>query len=185
MTAMDGERLQRLSHDVALELPAAELTHPFGPEWDVFKVAGKMFMLHHRLPDHGAKDVAAPGGTRIIVVKAEPGDAHALRQAHQFVFPGYHLNKKHWITVVAPGEVAGNGTGSPGTADSLDDDAAADTDTCAGTGTDSDAATGAESDEIAFERLVRELVIDSYRNVVLGLPKAKRPVDPMSFGSES
>ena len=110
MTAMDGARLQRISRNAALELPAAEITHPFGPEWDVFKVAGKMFMLHHRLPDHGAKDVDAPGGTAIIVVKAEPGDAHALRRAHPFVFPGYHLNKKHWVTVVAPGEVTGAGS---------------------------------------------------------------------------
>ena len=42
MTAMDGARLQRISRNAALELPAAEITHPFGPEWDVFKVAGKM-----------------------------------------------------------------------------------------------------------------------------------------------
>ncbi|QGS35730.1 MmcQ/YjbR family DNA-binding protein [Corynebacterium xerosis] len=170
---MDGARLQRISRDAALELPAAEITHPFGPEWDVFKVVGKMFMLHHRLPDHGAKDVDALGGTAIIVVKAEPGDAHALRRAHPFIFPGYHLNKKHWITVVAPGEVGGG--------DSLDD---------ADAGADSAAPDGApetttELDEITFERLVRELVVDSYRNVVLGLPKAKRPVDPMRFGSES
>ena len=144
MTAMDGARLQRISRNAALELPAAEITHPFGPEWDVFKVAGKMFMLHHRLPDHGAKDVDAPGGTRIIVLKADPGDVHALQRAHPFIFPGYHLNKKHWITVVAPG----------GAADGDD-----------------------------FRQLVRELVTDSYRNVVLGLPKAKRPVDPMDFGS--
>ena len=165
MTAMDGARLQRISRNAALELPAAEITHPFGPEWDVFKVAGKMFMLHHRLPDHGAKDVDAPGGTAIIVVKADPGDAHALRRAHPFVFPGYHLNKKHWITVVAPGEVTAADSDSP---DDAPDDAP-------------EPAT--ELDEITFERLVRELVVDSYRNVVLGLPKAKRPVDPMRFGS--
>ena len=68
-----------------------------------------------------------------------------------------------------PGEVTGDGADSPGTAAPLDDDAA----------------TGGESDEIAFQRLVRELVIDSYRDVVLGSPKAKRPVDPMSFGAGS
>ncbi|WP_295628825.1 MmcQ/YjbR family DNA-binding protein [uncultured Corynebacterium sp.] len=159
----DGAEMLRHSKEVALELPVAEITHPFGPEWDVFKVAGKMFMLHHRLPEHGAKDIDAPGGTSIIVVKAEPGDAHALQQAHPFVFPGYHLNKKHWITVVAPGEVGGDGAGDAG----------------------SDAGdTGNEASDDSFADLVRELVVDSYRNVVLGLPKAKRPVDPMSFGSE-
>ncbi|WP_219722911.1 MmcQ/YjbR family DNA-binding protein [Corynebacterium xerosis] len=174
MTAMDGARLQRISRDAALELPAAEITHPFGPEWDVFKVAGKMFMLHHRLPDHGAKDVDAPGGTAIIVVKAEPGDAHALRRAHPFVFPGYHLNKKHWVTVVAPGEVTAADSDSP-------DDDARPQQSPAPDGAP-DAVTGI--DEIAFEDLVRHLVFDSYRNVVLGLPKAKQPVDPMRFGSD-
>lgn len=144
MTGMDGRALHELADEVALQLPVAELTHPFGPEWDVYKVVGKIFMLRSRLPDHGAKDVDAPGGTRIIVLKADPGDVHALQRAHPFIFPGYHLNKKHWITVVAPG----------GAADGDD-----------------------------FRQLVRELVTDSYRNVVLGLPKAKRPVDPMDFGS--
>ncbi|MFD5867647.1 MmcQ/YjbR family DNA-binding protein [Corynebacterium sp. NPDC060344] len=168
MTTMDGRQLQHLSREVALALPAAELAHPFGPEWDVFRVADKMFMLHHRLPDHGAKDVDAAGGTRIIVVKAEPGDCHALRQAHPFVFPGYHLNKKHWITVVAPGEV------TAADSDSLDDDARPQQSPAPDEAPD--AVTGI--DEIAFEGLVRDLVVDSYRNVVLGLPKAKRPVDP-------
>ena len=100
----------------------------------------------------------------------KPGDAHALRRAHPFVFPGYHLNKKHWVTVVAPGEVTGAG--------SLDD-----ADAHRSTAPDDAPEPATELDEITFERLVRELVVDSYRNVVLGLPKAKRPVDPMRFGS--
>ena len=160
-------------------MPAAELAHPFGPEWDVFRVVGKMFMLHHRLPDHGAKDIAAPGGTGIIVVKAEPGDAHALRQAHPFIFPGYHLNKKHWITVIAPGEVASAGTGAGAVV------SANTARTPEGEARPTPTGIPACFDDAAFEQLVRELVVDSYRNVVLGLPKAKRPVDPMRFGSES
>lgn len=158
---MDGAALHELADAVALQLPVAELTHPFGPEWDVYKVAGKVFMLRSRLPGHGAKDVDAPGGTRIIVLKADPGDVHALQRAHPFIFPGYHLNKKHWITVVAPGEVTGAGS----RAESRADDAGA---------------PGAPD----FPGLVRELVTDSYRNVVLGLPAAKRPVDPMRFGAD-
>ena len=49
----------------------------------------------------------------------------------------------------------------------------------------SNAYDGSTDEEIAFQRLVRELVIDSYRDVALGSPKAKRPVDPMSFGAGS
>lgn len=153
-----GADVLRISREVALQLPTAQITHPFGPEWDVFKVAGKVFLLHSRLPAHGAADVDAPGGTPLIVLKAEPGDGHALRRSHPFIFPGYHLNKKHWITVVAPGDVGGEGT-------------------------ERSAGSGVTVDDSAFRRLLTELVTDSYRNVVLGLPRAKRPVDPMVFGS--
>ena len=78
---MDGTALQELADEVALQLPVAELTHAFGPGWDVYKVVGKVFMLCFRLPDHGAPSVGAPSGTRIIVLKAEPGDVHAPQRA--------------------------------------------------------------------------------------------------------
>lgn len=166
--------MQKWARETALQMPAAELTHPFGPEWDVFKVVGKVFMLASRLPAHGARDVTAPGGTPIVVVKAEPGDVHALQRAYPFVFPGYHLNKKHWVTVVAPGEVTGQpAAGNP----------SADTATGAANGDPIGKATGDPIDQAEFARLLRELVTDSYRNVVLGLPRAKRPVDPMTFGA--
>ncbi|MFC8681234.1 MmcQ/YjbR family DNA-binding protein [Microbacterium ureisolvens] len=72
----------------AQELPGAELTHPFGEEWDVFKVRGKVFMLHTVLR-----------GEPLVIVKSAPEDARALREEHPDISPGYHMNKRHWISL--------------------------------------------------------------------------------------
>ncbi|WP_029210858.1 MmcQ/YjbR family DNA-binding protein [Arsenicicoccus bolidensis] len=70
------------------ELPGSELTHPFGEDWEVWKVRGRVFMLQTEIT-----------GESIVILKAAPEDGKALREAHPDVTPGYHMNKKHWITV--------------------------------------------------------------------------------------
>ena len=40
-----------------------------------------------------------------VSVKCEPELAEALRGAHAAVLPGYHLNKRHWNTVVIDGSL--------------------------------------------------------------------------------
>lgn len=91
---MDGQRLQRCAADRAEELPGAELTHPFGEGWDVFKVRGKVFMLHTVL-----------AGESIVILKADPEDARILREGNADISPGYHMNKTHWITLHPGGEL--------------------------------------------------------------------------------
>jgi predicted DNA-binding protein (MmcQ/YjbR family) len=91
---MDGTTLQQYATDRTQELPGAELTHPFGDGWDVFKVHGKVFMLQ--------TDVT---GEPIVILKASPADAQALRGAHEDISPGYHMNKQHWITLHPGGEL--------------------------------------------------------------------------------
>ena len=85
---MDGIALQDIARARAEELPAAVMTHPFGPEYDVAKVVGKMFLL-----------LTEVRGVPVVVLKAEPRDSVALRQAHPDITPGYHMNKRHWITL--------------------------------------------------------------------------------------
>lgn len=75
-----------------LSFPGAEETFPFGPLTSVFKVEGKMFALS-RL-DSAALSVS---------LKCEPGLAEALRESHEEITPGYHLNKRHWNTVALDG----------------------------------------------------------------------------------
>ena len=72
-----------------LELPEVTEEQPFGPEVDVYKVVGKVFLL-----------IAPESTPPTISVKCEPGLAIELRTEYEAVIPGYHLNKKHWNTVV-------------------------------------------------------------------------------------
>jgi predicted DNA-binding protein (MmcQ/YjbR family) len=77
-----------------LSFSGAVETFPFGGETSVFKVEGKMFALS-RLADRPLK----------VSVKCEPLLAEQLREAHAEVLPGYHLNKRHWNTVVVEGSL--------------------------------------------------------------------------------
>ncbi len=78
----------------ALELPEVTEEQPFGPEVDVYKVAGKVFLL-----------IAPESTPPTISVKCEPGLAVGLRAEYDAVIPGYHLNKKHWNTVILDGTI--------------------------------------------------------------------------------
>ncbi len=71
-----------------LARPSAVEEFPFGPETSVFKVGGKMFAL-----------TALDARPLRVSLKCEPSLAEALRAEHSAVRPGYHLSKRHWITV--------------------------------------------------------------------------------------
>lgn len=93
---MDAEELR----DLCLSFAGAEETFPFGPETSVFKVAGKMFAVS-RLDAEELR----------VSVKCDPGLAESLRAAHAEVIPGYHLDKRHWNTVILGGALADRGVG--------------------------------------------------------------------------
>ncbi|MEU8944182.1 MmcQ/YjbR family DNA-binding protein [Streptomyces sp. NPDC048489] len=103
-----------------LSFNAAVEEFPFTPETSVFKVLGKLFALSNL----DARPLT-------VNLKCVPEDAVRLRAEYPgLVIPGYHMNKRHWNTVTADGELP--------------------------------------------DRLVRELVEDSYDLVVAGLPRAER-----------
>ena len=77
-----------------LSFTGAEETFPFGPNTSVFKVGGKMFALSQ-----------LSAGSLRVSLKCEPRLAEALREAHAAVIPGYHLNKRHWNTVIIDGSL--------------------------------------------------------------------------------
>ena len=125
---MDGQDLQKVANEYARELPEVTFEHRVAPSWEVYKVGGKVFMLMTDLP-----------GRPVVVLKADPDNAAALREQHADITPGYHMNKKHWITLEGGGTVD--------------------------------------------EKLVKQLVTDSYRLVVDALPKSKQPPDPRPHGA--
>ena len=69
-------------------------TYPFGEGALVFKVASKMFAL-----------VAEDKHPFTVSLKCDPFIAENLREQHAAVIPGYHLNKKHWNTVIVDGSI--------------------------------------------------------------------------------
>jgi predicted DNA-binding protein (MmcQ/YjbR family) len=77
-----------------LSFTGAEETFPFRPEVSVFKVAGKMFALS----ELGSESLR-------VSLKCDPRLAEGLREAHAAVIPGYHLNKRHWNTVILDGSI--------------------------------------------------------------------------------
>jgi len=87
---VDGTALQEIAARTAAGLPGAACTHPFGPEHDVFKVAGRIFLMTTEAP-----------GEPVVTLKCEPPHAEALRQGFGTITPGYHMNKRHWISVAA------------------------------------------------------------------------------------
>jgi predicted DNA-binding protein (MmcQ/YjbR family) len=66
---------------------------PFGPDTLVFKVMGKMFALT------GVEDFSS------VNLKVDPERGAELRDAYPAVQPGYHMNKKHWVTVLIDGSL--------------------------------------------------------------------------------
>ena len=74
-----------------LALPDATTDEPFGPGTHAFRVRGKIFALLM----HAAPVSAHP----IVNLKAEPRELPLLLEAHEHVLPGWHMNKKHWISV--------------------------------------------------------------------------------------
>jgi predicted DNA-binding protein (MmcQ/YjbR family) len=77
-----------------LALAGAVEDFPFGPENSVFKVSGKIFAIT-RL---GARPLR-------VSLKCEPALAEQLRADYPAIGPGYHLNKRHWNTVVLDGSI--------------------------------------------------------------------------------
>jgi predicted DNA-binding protein (MmcQ/YjbR family) len=102
-----------------LSFPGSVEDFPFHPATSVFKVEGKIFALSR-----------LKGRPLNVSLKCEPALAEQLRTDHEAISPGYHLDKRHWNTVVLDGSLP--------------------------------------------DRMVREMIEDSYDLVVAKLPRRTR-----------
>jgi len=87
---MNKEKIEKYLAD----LTGSEGSYPFGPEALVFKVMGKMFAL-----------VSQEEKVARVTLKCAPVDGALLVGQFESVVPGYHMNKKHWITIALTGEL--------------------------------------------------------------------------------
>ena len=102
-----------------LSFAGAAEDFPFHPATSVFKVEGKIFAISR-----------LKGRPLNVSLKCEPALAEQLRTDHEAIAPGYHLDKRHWNTVVLDGSLP--------------------------------------------DRMVREMIEDSYDLVVAKLPRRTR-----------
>lgn len=77
-----------------LAKPEAIEDYPFGPDVMVPKIKGKMFAT-----------LGTENGIARINLKCDPDEALALRDIFTAIIPGYHMNKKHWNTVILDGSI--------------------------------------------------------------------------------
>lgn len=75
--------------DYCLSKPDVEEDLPFGPDVVVFKTTGKIFLL-----------LSLQSSPIQFNVKCNPDKAVELREQYDCVLPGYHMNKKHWNTIL-------------------------------------------------------------------------------------
>jgi predicted DNA-binding protein (MmcQ/YjbR family) len=92
----EGERdLKNNIIEYCLKKKGATQEHPFGPTPLVIKVADKMFAL---IFEETGKLVR-------LNLKCDPVIAENLREQHESVRPGFHMNKKHWNTIMIDGSL--------------------------------------------------------------------------------
>ncbi len=89
---MDIESLR----DYCINLPNVTEGFPFDQTTLVFKINGKIFLL---------TDLE---GEFTINLKCDPEKAIELREHYSCVIPGFHMNKKHWNTIIIDGSVSDN-----------------------------------------------------------------------------
>jgi predicted DNA-binding protein (MmcQ/YjbR family) len=90
MRSLGGEQLRA----VCLSFAGAGEEFPFDEANSVFKVAGKIFALSR-----------LDGDPLRVSLKCDPDLAVQLRASFPAITAGYHLNKRHWNTVVLDGSV--------------------------------------------------------------------------------
>ncbi|MGE5299225.1 MAG: MmcQ/YjbR family DNA-binding protein [Acidobacteriota bacterium] len=87
--------------EMLMSLPDVWLDYPFGEGVAVYKVGHK---------DQGGSEklfaIIAEGSKPLRVsLKCDPQLAILLREKYETVVPGYHLNKKHWNTIICSGQL--------------------------------------------------------------------------------
>lgn len=76
------------------QFPQVEVCYPFGPDPVVFKIRNKMFAY-----------IAIEAAVPFVTLKCEPQDGAFLTDQFKAIKPGYHMNKRHWISVELAGDV--------------------------------------------------------------------------------
>src|ERR1700686_5357900 len=89
-STMDLETIRKY----CLEKKSTKESFPFGESTLVFKVSGKIFLL-----------MSLDNLPLQFNVKCDPEKAEELREEYSSVIPAFHMNKKHWNTIILNGQL--------------------------------------------------------------------------------
>ncbi len=81
--------------DYVLSLKDVAESFPFGEDTLVFKTNNKIFLL-----------LSLSSSPLQFNVKCDPEKAIELREQYPCILPGYHMNKKHWNTIIVDGTLS-------------------------------------------------------------------------------
>ncbi|HMW47538.1 MAG TPA: MmcQ/YjbR family DNA-binding protein [Cellvibrionaceae bacterium] len=83
-----------LPRNFLLNKPGASESYPFYPDVPVFKVVNKIFAIGFSKHDNW-----------FLNLKTKPEDGALLCSLFSAITPGYHMNKRHWISVDLAGDL--------------------------------------------------------------------------------
>ena len=85
-----AEDLHKVVDQIALTMPLATSDQPFGPRNTVYRISGKIFAMY-------TDGIGYP----IVNLKTDPEESEVLQRMYPSIIPGWHMNKRHWISVGA------------------------------------------------------------------------------------
>jgi len=92
--------IHKVLEEYLLDYPDTWLEYPFGEGSAVYKTGdvdtkeGKIYAIIHE-----------KSNPLRVSLKCDPNLAEILRAKYETVVPGYHLNKKHWNTIICTGQL--------------------------------------------------------------------------------
>lgn len=80
--------IHQIAQKIAEQLAASECSQPFGTQYDVYKLLNHIYLIAFEL-----------NGLPTLNVKVDPLQGEMLRDFYPFIRTGYHMNKRHWISI--------------------------------------------------------------------------------------
>ncbi|ENV11232.1 hypothetical protein F966_01023 [Acinetobacter higginsii] len=91
---MNDDQLEQCALEYGQQLAFSIQSQPFGPDCEVFKVFDKVFML-----------IGAYSGKLLVTIKCKPEKSLEYQELYPSISAGYHMNKKHWISIASRPEI--------------------------------------------------------------------------------
>ncbi|MDV2469884.1 MmcQ/YjbR family DNA-binding protein [Acinetobacter chinensis] len=92
---MQGKEIQQYALQIATGTALAELCYPFGDDIPVVKIMGKVFLL-----------TSSKDGEIFVNLKVTPEHGDMLRDIYSSIHTGYHMNKRHWISIYSGDQIS-------------------------------------------------------------------------------